>query len=72
MRLWVDEFYKARLKEGMTIKEIDEMDIAYYLKLARMKDHSERKVIEEKEKMVYSALVFKAVCCRHPAWLDCT
>lgn len=53
MRFWVDDFYKARLKEGMTIKEIDEMDIAYYLKLARMKDNNERKIIEQKEKMVY-------------------
>jgi hypothetical protein len=53
MRQWVDDFYKARLKEGMTIKEIDEMDIAYYLKLARMKDNAERKIIEEKEKTIY-------------------
>lgn len=53
MRQWVDDFYKARLKEGMTIKEIDEMDIAYYLKLARMKDNAERKIIEEKEQTIY-------------------
>jgi hypothetical protein len=53
MKEWVEDFYKARLKEGMTINEVDKMDIAFYLRL-----HSSEKKKEVKKEQEANELVF--------------
>jgi hypothetical protein len=48
MKIWVAEFYKARIQEGMNVNEVDKMDFRYFMKLLTIED--EKKAVEEKEK----------------------
>lgn len=53
MDLWLMEFYEARMSEGMSLPDIDKMDLSYYLRImGREKKEKERQAADA-DKVVY-------------------
>jgi len=48
VKVFIMEFYKARLSEGMAMNDIDKIDFSYYMKLLRLDE--EKKTVEQNDK----------------------